>query len=284
MKKFLFVAKAVCSATLLIVLVTGCQRERWIDNDELEVRRSVMAEDYFDDASTVTDQAMLSDGTTLDNYKTDGVGDALGECATVTRDEPNKTITIEFGKQTDGSYANCLCKDGKNRRGKIVVTYTGAYREVGTEITTNMVDFYVNDNKVEGTKVVKNMGENTAGNVYFTLHADGKITLASNNQVMTWVTDREREWLEGFDTKTWVDDVYRVTGGGSGVKADGLTYTVQITKALIRKVACRQFVAGIVEVTPGSKAKRTIDFGNGECDNEAVVSIGNRSKTITLKH
>ena len=42
------------------------------------------------------------------------------------------------------------------------------------------------------------------------------------------------------------------------------------------------FTAGVLEHTPGGKATRYIDYGNGSCDDQATVTINGHVYTITL--
>lgn len=285
MKKMNWYSAFIGFSALAVIFSTGCNRlqDRNL-SDEESLRKGAMTEEYDDDASTIADQALLSTGNSMDNYRVEETVSVLSGCTTIDRDSVNKMVTVHFGLQPDGSYQNCLCRDGKNRRGKILIHHTGRYREAGTEITTQFVDFYVNDNKVEGTKLVVNKGLNAAGHIYFTIDVTGQITLADNGDVITWSSKREREWLEGWNTAAWSDDVYGITGTGSGLKADGNSYTMSITKQLVRKVACHQFVQGTMEFVLANKPTRTIDFGTGACDNEATVTVGRRSRTIQLRH
>lgn len=285
MKKFSWFSAFMGVASLAVIFSTGCNRlqDRNI-SDEESLRKGAMTEEYDDDASTITDQALLSSGASMENYRIEETGSVLSGCTTIERDSVNRIVTVHFGLQPDGSYQNCTCKDGKNRRGKMVIHHTGKYREKGTEITTQFVDFYVNDNKVEGTKTVINKGLNAAGHIYFSVNVTGQITLAENGNVITWNSEREREWLSGWDTQAWRDDVYGITGTGSGLKADGNSYTMSITKQLIRKVECHQFVQGTMEFVVASRPTRTIDFGTGACDNEATLTVRGKSRTIQLRH
>ena len=86
----------------------------------------------------------------------------------------------------------------------------------------------------------------------------------------------------GESTQQWSDDVYLVTGSASGTGSQGGTFSATITSALKRTVACHQFVSGTVEVTPANRPTRYIDFGNGDCDNIATVTVNGHSHTITL--
>jgi hypothetical protein len=48
-------------------------------------------------------------------------------------------------------------------------------------------------------------------------------------------------------------------------------------------IGCRRhFTQGLLQHTPGGKATRYIDFGNGACDSDATVTINGTNYNITL--
>ncbi|MCD4735955.1 MAG: hypothetical protein K8R53_07925, partial [Bacteroidales bacterium] len=187
-----------------------------------------------------------------------------------------KLLTIDFGED------NCLCGDGRYRRGKILVSFTGRYREQGTILTHTFDEYYVNDNQVLGTRIVSNMGENNTGNIYFTVEVDGQIIKANGSGTITWTSLREREWIEGFETLTWWDDVYLITGNAQGTSASGYSFTMEITIELRKEIGCRYFVSGTYELTPEGKPVRVVDYGNGECDNIITITVSGHTITIHL--
>ena len=67
------------------------------------------------------------------------------------------TIIVDFG---DGYPDDCL-KYGKERRGKIIITYTGKYRDSLSVITTTFDQYYVNNNWIQGERIVTNNGRNS---------------------------------------------------------------------------------------------------------------------------
>ena len=265
--KTTLVVAGIVSATMI-----SCRRER--DNDTNSAQDNAIAESSYDDANDMADQA--GKGVNLD-LKLEQESSLLSTCATVTRDTTTnpKTITIDFGT------TNCTCSDGRVRRGKVLVSYTGKYREVGSHIEIGFDNYYVNDNHVEGTRTVDNLGFNADSNLVFHVVVDGTIT-KTDGTVIDWVCDRTREWIAGFDTDIRIDDAYKVTGTASGTRSNGINFTAETVTPLIRKVSCHQFVSGQLRLTPSGKPERLIDFGNGDCDNEATVTINGNDYTIQL--
>lgn len=263
--------------TSLIVIATGlvltsCRRERDADTDTSAASDNALAENCYGDIQNIADEAYAGN---LNGYRADTL---VFGCATVIRDTTSspRTITIDFGT------TNCPCTDGRNRRGKIITTYTGGYKDPGTVITHTTDDYFVNDNEVIGTKVVTNMGTNTDGNIYYTIDVNGTVIKANGGGTLTWTSDRVREYIQGASTPEWDDDVYLITGTGSGTRPNGQTFTVTILTALRKEIGCRHFVSGSFELLPSGKPARILDYGNGTCDNQATVTINGNTYTITL--
>jgi len=267
--------KPILKSTLILLsiglVVTSCRRERDPDNDTSAASDNALAESCYSDIQNISDEAYAGDLSVRADTLVFG-------CATVIRDTSSspRTITVDFGT------TNCPCNDGRNRRGKIITTYTGGYKDPGTVITHTTDNYFVNDNQVLGTKVVANMGTNTDGYLYYTIDVDGSIIKANGGGTLTWTSDRIREFIEGSSTPEWTDDVYLITGTGSGTRPNGQTFTVTILTALQKEIGCRHFVSGSFELIPSGKPARVLDYGSGTCDNLATVTINGNTYNITL--
>lgn len=249
-----------------IVLVTSCQKRTKDDTEETGyATEQSISEKAYNDAESIADQAStISTGGSL-NYKETGITSA---CATVTRG--TGIITVDFGT------ANCLCNDGRNRRGKIIITYTGAYADSGSTHTITFDNFYQNDNKVEGNKTVTNMGHNSLGQPYFNVTVDGDVTLATGGVVAT-VSYRTRTWIAGYTTPgNFSDDRYSLTGSGSITRPSGVTVNAAISNLspLIVSAGCRWIEAGTITFALPGGFTRSINYGTtANCDNQAILSL-----------
>lgn len=260
------------------LFATSCNKtDNALEESTFSAQDDALAEQIYDNVSDIADEAY--DLKTTGLKSTDG-GERLflGDCATVTLDTTvnPRELTIDFGEE------NCLCNDGRYRRGKIIITFTGRYRMPGTVITHGFDNFYVNDNKIEGTKVVTNMGQNDSGHTYFSIEVVGVIYKANDGGTISWNSSREREWVEGEDTKLRRDDVYLITGTADGIRANGETWTKVIVNALRVELDCRFIVSGTMEIQPENRPLRILDYGDGECDNIATVLINGITYTIYL--
>ena len=277
MKRVNLISGLIAFASFAI-LVTGCKKDNDIQLEDTTISQDdAYAEATFENVSDMADEAYdMSTGNHQKSYP--GERMFLSECATVTLDTIGfpLELTIDFGD------VNCLCHDGKYRRGKIIITFTGRYREPGTVITHGFEDYYVNDNSVDGTKVVTNMGENDNGNLYFTIEVVGVIQRVEDGSTFSWNSSRVREWIQGSDTPNRWDDIYLITGTANGIRPNGLTWEREIINPLRVELACRFIVSGTIELRPEDRPVRLLDFGNGECDNIATVLINGVTYTIYL--
>lgn len=260
------------------ILASSCKKDETDPtNDTSYASDDVFAESIFDDVSNIGDEAYEMGSSNLKS----GDGDKifLSPCATVTLDTTvsPRVLTIDFGEE------NCLCNDGRYRRGKILISFTGRYKKPGSVITTGFDNYFVNDNQVDGTKVVTNMGKNDDNQPYFSVVVTGVIYLKNDGGTISWNATKTRTWIEGYFTKFIRDDVYLIEGEAEGVRPSGLTWEREIINPLRKELNCKWIVSGTIELRPQDKPVRLLDYGDGSCDNVATVIIDGVTYTITLK-
>jgi hypothetical protein len=258
--------KHISLLTLFLVLLGGCRKDEDEPDTPAPGAVNMMA----------SDAAMLEDAYTDAMEQVDEAADANGlrgtddECAPVvtfdTIASPH-TITVDFGP------VNCTALNGRMRRGRLQVSYTGRYRDAGTVITITPEDYYVNNNRLEGTKVVTNMGLNGDGDPYFNVVVNATLTAGDGSWTASHQATRVRTWVNGSDTEDLLDDEYTVTGSGTGVSRAGDAYTLNITNALHVRVLCPYITQGTFELTPDGGPVYTVDYGDGACNAMFTVSV-----------
>lgn len=259
------------AAALCLLALASCRKEEDtpLDLDITSASDNAKAEDYFTDMLRAVDDAAESNGL----RDTD---DACAPVVTIDTIAVPHTMAIDFGP------VNCTAANGRTRRGVINVTFTGRYRDPGTVITITPQGYHVNDHLVQGTKTVTNLGLNGDGDPYFSVSVNGSVTAPDGSWTATHQAQRIRTWTAGDDTMTPLDDVYLITGSGSGVNRNGTPYTVSITQALRVAVSCPWITAGSVQVVPDGRPARLIDWGAGACDGTFTVTVNGTSYTITV--
>jgi len=266
------------------LLVSSCRKkEKEEDKDTDSAAENALATSIDNDMNNIADEAGRN--KSVSSYRASENYAMLAPCATLAFDtlvgsNPD-SITVNFGAN------NCLCNDGRYRRGTLLVVYTGKYKDSLTTITITPTNYFVNDNKVSGSKTIKNLGHNAQGHLVYDINANISIIKANNSGTIQWQATRKREWLTGENTLIWSDDKYSISGIANGTNANGRSFTSVIpsAKPLIRdmSIGCRKhFVSGEIQHTPDNKPTRVIDFGNGACDDQATVTINNKTYNITL--
>lgn len=272
-------------ALALTLFFSACNKketkEEIVDSDTSAASDHVLASTIDNDMTSVSDEAGMT--YSVSSFKTANTEGVLAiSCATITVDtltSPTKTITVNFGT------TNCTCNDGRARRGILQLTFTGKYRDSLTVITVKPINYFVNDNQVTGSKTITNKGHNAANHLVYEVNSNLQILKAASTGTINWQSTRIREWTAGESTPSWNDDMYSITGSAFGSTDAGNPFSSIIVAPLIRNMsfACRRhFTQGVIEHTPSGKLTRLIDFGNGACDNIALVTIGSSSYTVTL--
>jgi hypothetical protein len=268
--------KAIIIITaFMFFLASSCQKTTPIEDSAIDAADdATFSETMFDDVfstmeiATATAESMLKSATVSDS------------CPVVTVTFPGeglwpRTVVVDYG---DG----CTGLNDITRSGKILITVTGPRRQAGSSRTLTFDNYYCNDVKIEGTKVIENLGANDAGNVVFSARlTEGKMTFPGGKFIEREF-DREREYIAGYLTRTPWDDECLITGVAAGVNLGGLSYTHQITGALHWKAACRFIVSGTLGIEVEGVEPFVLDYGDGECDAAATIVRGDETKEITL--
>lgn len=281
-------------ATLLLAsasLFTSCKKEeKEEDSDTSSASDNSLAQQSFNDLGTMADEAVRNGSSSTYKFG-NSPGSVLSACAVIDLASGTKnnyandgydTITVSFGS------VNCLCNDGRYRRGSVQFVYNGPYTTTGTVITITPSNYFVNDHQVQGTKTVTNNGSGTGYMMRHTIVVNGTIIKSNGGGTITWSSTRTRDWVSGDSISMWNDDVYHINGSANGTSASGNSFTSTITSPLVRKfdptnAQCKKyFIQGKIDHTPSGKPTRTIDFGSGACDNSATVTINGHVYNITL--
>jgi uncharacterized membrane-anchored protein len=276
----------IITCCLIAATFTACKKDSKdkSDSDTTPAQDNSLAEGNYMDANTMVDASVNLGGnfsfrlaTNESNARIEG---ALGGCTKVTLDTANTacTLTIDFGT------TNCEGPDGRKRRGKILATWNGKYRDKGTVVNITYNNYFVNDNQVTGTHKTTNQGYNTAQHLVYKIEVDGSIIKANNGGTITWKSTREREWVTGSSTPLMIlDDTYSITGNASGTTAGGEAYTINITQPLVRKMNCAWFESGTLDLIPAGRKTLTLDYGSTGCDNKATVTINGNTYNVVIQ-
>lgn len=274
--------------TLIISLVTiSCSKDAeqtdssTITAEEAGVNAKI--DIMNDDVSKVVENQLTSD----DGITGRSPQDYLPACATVTRVPAFGTVpevgtlitkTIDFG--TTG----CPLPNGNILRGKIIISFTYQPNATTHTINYHFDHFFHNAIRFDGNKTfTRVMGTSTVNpNIHPIVTMNMEITATfPNGAVFVRVGSRVREIIAGYNTPELSDNVYQVTGSWTTTFPNTTVQTSTITSPLIIKLSCSNIVQGIITFERNSHTA-TLNYGNGDCDNQAVFTINGNSYPITL--
>ena len=270
--------KILTVLSILTVLLYSCKDEDIINTPELTSTQAtqdhLFAEQTFNDVGRIVEGAFSANGINK-SYPTYTIidNDTLNSDTLIINFGPDNTINTPFPTP-----------DGKLRRGEINITYTGGYHDSLTVITTTFDNYYVNNNLVQGERVVTNKGRNLSGNMWFTI-AINNASINTSNGTINWESNRKREWVNGSSTYEIYDDNYIITGSASGTGVNSNSFIMEITDTLNIDLSCLPYCvikSGTAKISPNGYADRIINYGDSLCDCNFDVSINGTTYPIVV--
>jgi hypothetical protein len=198
----------------------------------------------------------------------------FSDCVTITLSSENGVtfVTLDFG-------FGCQLHNGAVVSGIINLTYGPVI--AGTRTITYVFDNFTYNNKgIAGGGTIYRERNNAQGNPQSTVNKAIQISFP-NGLVADVTGTRVAVWIEGVGSGTWMDNVFLITGDRDIDFNTGFTHTALITVALRREATCPHFVSGVVELTRNLETG-SLDFGDGTCDNIAVLTTGNGQEIIII--
>jgi hypothetical protein len=271
--------KAIFAVCILFIAFQSCQKDEIIPAiDEISMsQQETQAEETLNDIDILVDEALDTNFGLLKSASLENMM-YLTDCPVVTVDKAAtpQVVTIDFG-------TSCIGKDGKKRSGKIIVTST-SFHTFPSVRDKSFENYFVDGKKIEGS-VTKTITKDQENNIRTAvILEDITITFPDGEGVAKRVANLTRQYQRNalfnpLDNKvvSWgTVDFTRV----SGVK---VTKTITSGDPLVFKLACHHIVSGTVTFTTSNNREWSINYGDGNCDNKATLTIGDKTKEITIR-
>jgi hypothetical protein len=266
-----------------------------VSNTSLAAQGDASADAMFNDVTANVMTAKVNGqvlGSVNDTTSSFSQAIAKAHMAGVTtfggNDTTSGTITVSLTPQTPGVWPKTLTVNfgtgftdlwGNTYSGAITMVFTGRLDTAGNSVTTTFDNYTVNTVGISGTHIITNTSAN--GTISYKIQIeDAKITVGT--YWVTWSATHTWTLTQGASTPLWpFDDVYAVTGSGGGNTSNNFTWTSTIETALTKAYVCPWFESGTVKVAT-NYGTGVLDYGAGTCDNQATVTVGDSTRTITL--
>jgi len=178
-------------------------------------------------------------------------------------------VIIDYGDDAG------FCKDGRNRKGRILATFTGKYKTPGTNVTITFENYTMDDFQVEGTQTLSVNGFNESGKRLYTMSVDEGVITGLNIDI-DWQSTKNMEWSGGASTEDDItDDQFLVTNiitSGRNTKGNTFTASSKGASVMVWALDCSWITSGIQEMFVPNLSARIIDYGTGSCDNVVIAT------------
>lgn len=275
----------IVSVSVLLFLTSCGNLEDWTPDTTSSTEDHSSAQSEFDDINSLVEKSIQSieDIPRPPHQKPNATMDTISQsvvCAIVTANRQD-SIVLDFGTGCSDIY-------GVERSGKIMIHYTGKYKDEGAVITVALLDYVVDGVSVAGSKTVINLGY-VNGNLQWEIDVDDAELEDSDGNQYSWESLRYRTLTETDSSFITLDEVYEVHGTASGVDRDGVSYEVVVNEnnPLEIDIECwlttRMPKSGIITISPEGKLDREVDYSaGGVCDRQVDLTIGENTVTLSL--
>jgi len=270
------------SVLLSSLLFTACKKESTTETDPtIEATFELTADQATSEFMTEDDNDILmesaEDRGILGNFAPNPIEpDNFLPCATMT-----VTPAVGFPKTIRMTFdSTCVTLRGVRRSGVVQVVISDTLRRAGSTAVMTFENYFVNRFKREGVHTWSNTSEPGIRRWRRTV-VGGKIT-GPGGRFWLHESDKIVTQTAGVGTPQRLDDVFSIRGNNSVTNPQGATRTAEITSPLQKKVSCANIDSGRIRFE-GPNHFAILDYGNGDCDRIAMISInGQPPRTILL--
>lgn len=266
--------KVIMLCSVFLLFFTSCETE--IDDtqnnfSEVDNTRAAKADNVIEGTLNIMEQAYeenagLARGNSLSFFP---------ECTTMTIqvNGDEGIITVDFGE-------SCQLNNGSIASGKIILEY-GAFIGGTRTINYTFENFFYNENGVTGGGEIFREIANENGNPQSTVNETILVSFPNTTITATRVGYRVAEWVEGVGSGTWFDNVFYITGNWDTTFTNGFQRSGNVIEKLVRRLSCAYIESGIVEFEQDGLIA-ILNFGDGTCDNLAILSFNGQDYIITF--
>ncbi|MCW3124066.1 MAG: hypothetical protein JWQ38_3558 [Flavipsychrobacter sp.] len=188
------------------------------------------------------------------------------------------TLTIRFGNNDQ------VCLDGRKRRGTIIVSFNNQYNNDKETHTITFDHYFLNGNQLTGSIKTTRIDTTITGNWYYNILADDSLDMSPDplqSEYIRYTANLVRKWVAGYASNERTDDVFSISGAATLYRPNNHNFSLGISTPLQFALNCDYAESGVVNVT-GYNGSRILNYGDGNCDENAQLNIGVNVHQLTL--
>jgi len=283
MKSSLKVILSISCITAMIAF--GCKKKETVEVDnetQSAVDNAVADQEYASIVPTTNNHAINTKGT-------GAAGRLMATCDTLTKISGD--TLFGQGGHVDPTYtlnisSTSTCNpmpDSKARAGALSIRLTNKIKVPGAKMIIKMLNYKTGTIGYSCDSIVVTTVAFNSAYTEFNIKLINGIC-QSPNWIVKYSSDRNiRHYSKGNPTGT--DPVTEVWGTANGVNRQGRAFTVNIPQGspLVKHKACAYIDKGVMALTPDGFRERTVDFGNGTCDDDATFTVNGNTVAFKLR-
>jgi hypothetical protein len=192
---------------------------------------------------------------------------------------PNTIYSLNLSQTT----CSALKSDGKNRSGIITIRLTGKMNVVGSQAIIHLTNYNSNGIKYACDSIVLKLNAVSLNKADFEVKLINGTCKTSANTIKFEFERTVTIYPKGESGKS-VGATY-FYGNAWGTNSQGIKFSTNVTpeNSLIKHSNCMFIERGLMELTPEGYKTREINFGDGNCDNEATFTVKENTVAFKLK-
>ena len=274
------------SFLLVILLFSSCDSDSSAADEVIntliieEAQEIAEIDDTSESVNEIIESSYLeiitSDFFKSSEYKSQQDRRFLSDCVLISKELKGGylEIILDYGE-------GCTTKRQHEAKGKIIIHIDPSIETATVNMTYTFENFYINDKKIEGSVQKQRSRTNANGNPQSQITKNIKI-IWEDGAYSIIEGQRTREWTDGKDNQLWGDNIFSITGNWTITKKDGTVFNSTIIDPLIRSLACRFIISGIVEIKKAETMSQ-LDYGSGECDDIVTITKDGSSYEIHIR-
>jgi len=184
-----------------------------------------------------------------------------------------RTITLDYGEETE-------LENGRIISGIIEIVVSAPMNTEGATRTVSFIDFSIDSLVVNGS-IEKELVSLEDGRVVHIVR-DLVVTYPDGTEVECYA-ELDRTWSQGMGTPFYHgDDVMGITGFAICKDSEDNEYRREIKEQLQKRGGCRYLISGEVEYSANGLAFGSVNYGDGTCDNVAVMNMAGGQKQFRI--
>jgi len=273
---------------LIVLFLFGCRKKETtqVDNEtQSAVDNAVADQEYASVVPTVNNHAINTKGTGANTGKM-----AAAPCDSLTKISGDTSALGTTNYSAFPVYtlnvSSCALSmpDGKAlRTGTLNIRLTDKLKNPNAQMIIKMINYKTGTIGYScDSIIVTTIASNTLFTKFTVKLVNG--VCQSPNWVIKYSSERTvTHYHKGNPNGT--DPVTEIFGKANGVNRSGLKFDVNIPveTPIIKHKSCQYIEKGVIELTPENFKTRIIDFGSGNCDDDATFTVNGNTVAFKLK-